>query len=252
MAPAMVGTAAWSIPARHAHAFPSEGSHLERYSRRFPAVEINSSFYRPHRPSTYQRWASTVPAHFRFAVKVPKEITHLRRLADVDEPLERFLSEAGALGEKLGPLLLQLPPSFAFDERRVSAFLERLRSRTQGDVACEPRHRSWFTAEAERLLAGFRIARVAADPAVVPAAAEPGGWPGLAYHRLHGSPRMYHSPYALGYLNALGRRFSDTGGAVWCIFDNTAEGWATHDALLLQQALEPAPRDRQVASGAPG
>ena len=251
MVPAMVGTAAWTIPAQHATGFPAEGSHLERYSRRFSAVEINSSFHRPHRPSTYQRWASTVPAHFRFAVKVPKEITHLRRLADADEPLERFLAEAGSLGEKLGPLLVQLPRGFAFDERRVAAFLERLRGRTQGDVACEPRHRSWFTAEAERLLSGFRIARVAADPAVVPAAAEPGGWPGLAYHRLHGSPRMYRSPYPPEYLNALERRLSGTGGAVWCIFDNNAEGWATHDALLLQQALGPAPRDRRVASGAP-
>ena len=250
MASAMVGTAAWSIPAQHAHAFPGEGSHLERYSRRFPAVEINSSFYRPHRPSTYQRWASTVPAHFRFAVKVPKEITHLRRLADVDEPLERFLAEAGALGEKLGPLLVQLPPSFAFDEQRVAAFLERLRGRTQGDVACEPRHRSWFTAGAERLLSEFRIARVAADPAVVPAAAEPGGWPGLAYHRLHGSPRMYYSPYALDRLNALKHRLSGSG-TTWCIFDHTAEGWATHDALLLQHALELASRDPQVARQMP-
>lgn len=179
MASAMVGTAAWSIPAQHAHGFPAGGSHLERYSRRFPAVEINSSFYRPHRPSTYQRWASTVPAHFRFAVKLPKEITHLRRLADVDGPLERFLAEAGALGEKLGPLLVQLPPGFAVDARRVAAFLERLRSRAQGDVVCEPRHRSWFTAEAERLLSGFRVARAAADPALVPAAAEPAGGQGL-------------------------------------------------------------------------
>ena len=251
MAPAMVGTAAWSIPGQHAHGFPAGGSHLERYSRRFPAVEINSSFYRPHRPSTYQRWASTVPAHFRFAVKVPKEITHLRRLADADEPLERFLAEAGALGEKLGPLLVQLPPGFAFDERRVAAFLDRLRGRTEGDVVCEPRHRSWFTAEAGRLLSGFRIARVAADPAVVPAAAEPGGWPGLAYHRLHGSPKMYHSPYSADCLSGLVHRLSGAGGAVWCIFDNTAEGWATHDALLLRHALGPAPRDRQVASGAP-
>jgi uncharacterized protein YecE (DUF72 family) len=137
-------------------------------------------------------------------------------------------------------LLVQLPPGFAFDERRVAAFLKQLRGRTEGDVACEPRHRSWFTAEAERLLSGFRIARVAADPAVVPAAAEPGGWPGLAYHRLHGSPRMYRSPYPPEYLNALERRLSGTGGAVWCIFDNTAEGWATHDALLLQHALGPA------------
>ncbi len=251
MVSAMVGTAAWTIPAQHAEGFPGGGSHLERYGRRFSAVEINSSFYRPHRPSTYQRWASTVPAHFRFAVKVPKEITHLRRLADADGPLERFLAEAGALGEKLGPLLVQLPPGFAFDEGRVAAFLEHLRGRTQGDVAWEPRHRSWFTAAAGRLLAGFRIARVAADPAVVPAAAEPGGWPGLAYHRLHGSPRMYHSPYPDDYLHALAHRLSSTGGAVWCIFDNTAEGWATHDALLLQRALEPAPRDPQVAPEMP-
>ena len=144
-APVMLGTAGWTVPSQHAQAFPGGGSHLERYSSRFPAVEINSSFYRPHRPDTYRRWAATVPSHFRFAVKIPKEITHLRRLADVEEPLERFLSEAGALGEKLGPLLLQLPPSFAFDEQRVTAFLRRLRGRTNADVACEPRHPSWFS-----------------------------------------------------------------------------------------------------------
>jgi uncharacterized protein YecE (DUF72 family) len=183
----MIGTAAWTIPASHAHAFPTEGSHLERYSNRFPAVEINSSFYRSHRSDTYRRWAATVPDHFRFAVKIPKEITHLRRLAEVEEPLERFLAEAGALGEKLGPLLFQLPPSFAFDEQRVAAFLRRLRGRTNADVACEPRHRSWFSAEVDRFLVEFRIARVAADPSVVPAAAEPGGWRELAYAWWEGS-----------------------------------------------------------------
>ena len=166
--------------------------------RRFPAVEINSSFYRPHRPSTYQRWAATVPAHFRFAVKVPKEITHLRRLADVRRA-------AGALprrGRGARREARALAGATAAQLRLRCATRLRLpgasAGRTQGDVACEPRHRSWFTAEAERLLSGFRIARVAADPAVVPAAAEPGGWPGLAYYRLHGSPRMYRSPYALG------------------------------------------------------
>jgi uncharacterized protein YecE (DUF72 family) len=240
MAPVMIGTAAWTVPARHAGEFPGEGSHLERYSRRFPAVEINSSFYRPHRPDTYRRWAAMVPAGFRFSVKMPKEITHTRRLVDAGEPLERFLAEAGSLGEALGPLLLQLPPSFAFGEAGVSAFLRLLRERTDGDVACEPRHRSWFTDEVEQLLAGFRVARVGADPALVPRAAEPGGWPGLAYYRLHGSPRMYYSPYAPDDLRALGHRLSARSGATWCIFDNTAEGWATHDALLLQRELGPA------------
>lgn len=237
MAPVMVGTAAWTVPVQHASFFSSGGSHLKRYSRRFLAVEINSSFYRPHRPSTYQRWAATVPPGFRFAVKVPKEITHARRLANTGEPLERFLTEVASLGNKLGPLLVQLPPSFVFDDRLVSAFLLFLRGRTDGDVACEPRHRSWFTQEAGHLLAEFRVARVGADPALIPCAAQPGGWPGLAYYRLHGSPRMYYSPYPRDYLDALKRRLTERSGTVWCIFDNTAEGWATHDALLLQRML---------------
>src|SRR5688572_19432683 len=111
-----IGCAGWSIPREHAAEFPVEGTHLQRYAQRFPAVEINSSFYRPHRPETYARWAASTPDGFRFAVKVPREITHTRRLREVDEPLERFLAEAGALGEKLGPLLVQLPPSLQFED----------------------------------------------------------------------------------------------------------------------------------------
>ena len=78
---------------------------------RFDGVEINSSFYRPHRLSTYQRWADDVPDHFRFAVKMPKTITHEGRLRDVAEPLQRFLGEIAGLGDKLGPVLIQLPPA---------------------------------------------------------------------------------------------------------------------------------------------
>ena len=98
-----VGCAGWSIPKEHAGRFPEDGSHLARYAERFPAVEINSSFYRPHRPSTYARWAAETPEGFAFAVKVPKEITHTRRLVDADEPLDRFLDETAALGDKRGP-----------------------------------------------------------------------------------------------------------------------------------------------------
>src|SRR5262245_60578113 len=108
--PVYVGVAGWSIPKPHAAAFPKTGSHLERYARRFNAVEINSSFYRPHRPATYARWAASVPPDFQFAVKVPREITHRRRLVDVADLLDQFLDECSELGEKLGPLLVQLPP----------------------------------------------------------------------------------------------------------------------------------------------
>src|SRR4051812_37944053 len=165
-----VGCAGWSIPREHAGLFPEAGSHLVRYAQRFPAVEVNSSFYRPHRPSTYARWAAETSEDFAFSIKVPKEVTHKRRLADADEPLDRFLAETAALGAKRGPLLIQLPPSLAFDAGTARSFFAGLRHRYGGTVACEPRHPSWFESEADRLLSDREVARVAADPAVVPQA----------------------------------------------------------------------------------
>jgi uncharacterized protein YecE (DUF72 family) len=241
-----IGTAAWSIPKEHASAFPAAGSHLERYSAIFNVVEINSSFYRPHRTATYERWAASVPEDFRFAVKVPKAITHERRLKDVGDLLDRFLSEVGGLGCKLGPLLVQLPPSLSFLTGVADCFLSDLRSRINGSIVCEPRHASWFTQEVESLLAELQIARVAADPAPVSGAGEPGGWRGLAYYRLHGSPRIYYSPYSPEYLAANAERLvRDAAAEVWCIFDNTAAFAATNDALATQalvhgRHLEPA------------
>ena len=231
-----IGTAGWSIPTQYAGAFPGEGSHLARYARRLPAVEINSSFYRPHRPQTYARWAASVPADFRFAVKVPREVTHRRRLVDVAVPLGTFLDSARHLGDRLGPLLVQLPPSLRHEPAVATAFLTMLRARFAGDVVCEPRHPSWFTDDVDRMLQRFRVARVAADPAPVPRAAEPGGWPGLVYWRLHGSPEMYHSAYPAQVLAAIARRLHESAArrqSAWCILDNTAEGAATGDALSL-------------------
>ena len=230
-----VGCAGWSIPQEHAARFADAGSHLERYAGRFPAVEINSSFYRPHRPATYSRWAASVPEGFQFAVKVPREITHTRRLTNSGELVERFLSECQMLGASLGPLLVQLPPSLAFDRAVVPAFFERLRESFTGRIACEPRHPTWFSADAEQVLTRFQIARVAADPAVVPAAAQPGGWDGLIYYRLHGSPRVYYSAYAPSCLETLAETLgaASRSAPTWCIFDNTALGAATDDALAV-------------------
>ncbi len=185
-----VGYAGWSVPKPHAGRLPVAGSYLARYAAQFSAVEINSSFYRPHRPATYARWAATVPVGFRFAMKEPKAIAHEKRLAGTADLLERFLSEATALGDKLGPLLVQLPPSLSFRPDVAGGFLTEKRQRFAGGVVLEPRHPTWFTAEGERLLDSFRVARVAADPAVVPGAGDPGGWEGLVYYRLHGSPKV--------------------------------------------------------------
>ena len=234
-----IGTAGWSIPAAFAAHFPIQGTLLERYAARFSAVEINSSFYRPHRPATYARWAASVGPDFRFAVKLPKAITHERRLIDIEAPLDRFAAEIGALGAKLGPVLVQLPPSLAFDASVAEAFFAQLHDRLPGPIVCEPRHASWFSDEAEALLVGHRVARVAADPAPVPTAAEPGGWPGLAYFRLHGAPRIYWSEYGPGAVAAHAAAISARTAAseLWTIYDNTASGAATGDALRLHAHL---------------
>jgi uncharacterized protein YecE (DUF72 family) len=141
------------------------------------------------------------------------------------------------LGAKLGPLLIQLPPSLAFDEQVARPFFDLLRSRWRGLAACEPRHPTWFGAEADGVLREFEVARVAADPARVPEAAEFGGWPGLRYLRLHGSPRMYYSPYEEAYLAALTARLASSQVETWCVFDNTASGAACANALDLLAAM---------------
>ena len=232
-----LGTAGWAIPRDVATSFPAEGSALERYAAQFSAAEINSSFHRPHRPSTYAHWADTVPDGFRFAAKVPKTITHGLKLVGAEAELDRFLGEVAALGPKLGPLLVQLPPKLAFEADVADAFLRLLRERHDGAVALEPRHPGWFGEEAGAMLQAWRVARVAADPARVPEAAEPGGWPGLVYIRLHGSPRIYYSAYDEAYLDGLAVRLRAAEVETWCILDNKASVAAAGNALALGARL---------------
>ncbi|MDB4892964.1 MAG: hypothetical protein JWL61_4819 [Gemmatimonadetes bacterium] len=237
---AYIGTAGWSLPRAWQDAFPTEGSHLERYASVFRGVEINSSFYRQHKRATYARWAASVPSEFRFAVKIPRAITHDQTLVASDVLLEVFLEEITALGDRLGPLLVQLPPSLAFDAEVCDEFFTTLRSLHAGDVACEPRHASWFDARADALLTRHRVARIAADPALVHNAARPGGWNALAYYRLHGSPRMYYSDYSLEYLTMIAeqlRSIDPRDATRWCVFDNTTLGAATGNALVLQRLV---------------
>jgi uncharacterized protein YecE (DUF72 family) len=235
--PIRIGCAGWSIPSAHAALFDEGESMLARYATRFDTVEINSCFYRPHRVRTYERWAATVPPGFRFSAKLPRSITHEARLVGGEDLLARFLDEIAGLGAKLGGLLVQLPPSLALDARVAEAFFERLRSRVDMPVACEPRHRSWFEPGVDALWGRYRIARVAADPARVPPAAQVAGQGDWHYWRWHGSPRMYYSAYDDTRLHALAAELvahARPGREAWCILDNTAEGHAIADAAKLQ------------------
>ena len=234
-----VGTAGWTLPRDVQDRFAGAGSHLERYARVFDAAEINSTFHRAHRRSTYERWAASVPASFRFSAKLPKAITHAQRLAGTEGAVETFLGEIAPLAAKLGCLLVQLPPSLAFDAKVARAFFAHLRASFDGGLAVEPRHPSWFVPACDRLLEKSRVARVVADPLKSSEGAEPGGWKGLAYFRLHGSPRVYYSSYDDAFLESLGQRLRAVArhAECWCIFDNTTLGAGTANALALRAML---------------
>ena len=243
-----IGTAGWSIPRAASAGFGGEGTHLQRYSRVLPVAEINSSFHRSHARKVYERWAASTPPSFRFAVKLPRTITHDARLRRPRALLGPFLQGIGGLGAKLGPLLVQLPPSLEFDARVARHFFETLRADHAGFIACEPRHRTWFDAKAARLLTDYRVSRVATDPSPIPEALEPGGWmrrtprePALVYYRLHGSPRKYWSRYPADRLRAWADGFARLAAdaEVWCIFDNTAGGAAIENALEVSGLLPP-------------
>jgi uncharacterized protein YecE (DUF72 family) len=245
----IVATAGWSIPKSSAGAFAGEGTHLQRYARVFRGVEIDTSFYRDHSAATYAHWAKQTPRNFRFAVKLPRLITHDQRLRAARRPLERFLVEVAGLGRRLGPLIVQLPPSLTFEQPVVRRFFVLLRERYDGTVVCEPRHASWFEAPAQAMLKRYEVVRAAADPAVVPAAALPGGWSGAVYYRLHGTPRKYWSIYTPDKVTAWAQALKTLPRrtAVWCVFDNTAAGGATGNALQMRELTAGPAAHRRMA-----
>src|SRR4051794_12191853 len=140
-----VGTSGYSYPAWKGSFYPAKTpakQMLGFYASRFRTVEINNTFYRPTSASVLAAWAGQVPADFRFVLKAHAEITHVRRLAGVGGVVSAFLEAADALGERLGPLLFQLPPNFRKDVPRLRAFLALLPAGCR--AAVEFRHPSWF------------------------------------------------------------------------------------------------------------
>lgn len=224
----IIATAAWSIPKKVASRFAAEGSGLARYASVFNGVEINSTFYRRHKSSTFARWAETVPDDFKFSVKIPKDITHIRAMKDIDEPLATFLEDIASLGQKRGPLLYQLPPSLVFDAGQLDRTLQVMREADPGQIVIEVRHKSWASAEAKDLLETYAIDRVLADPAPVWPAADFAEAP--RYVRLHGKPKIYYSSYTGDEIESFSTLLAPNS---WCVFDNTASGAAIENALTV-------------------
>ena len=206
---------------------------LQRYAHSFDFAEINASFYRRMRRSTFEKWAQDTPADFGFSVKMYRGLTHFHRLKDTSD-LEGFIDSIEGLGGKLLAVLVQLPPSLAFDSDIVSSFFVALRRMYAGPVACEPRHASWESSDVAAMLGDLDVGIVRVS---IPAVDEPAG-PGPVYVRLHGSPRRYFSSYDTEDLQRLAawlgghpahRRF--------VVFDNTASSAATRNARELRDLI---------------
>jgi uncharacterized protein YecE (DUF72 family) len=235
-----IGTAAWSNPPAERLGRAAGCSHLQHYAMRFNAVEINSSFYRSHQRDTYLRWAESTPAAFRFSVKAPRSVTHESGLRHCRAELRQFLDEVAGLGGKLGVILVQTPASLAFEAGVARPFFASLTAAGLCEIACEPRHPSWFTPKAEAALKRYGISRVAADPARIAGAGEPGGAQSLIYYRLHGSPKMYYSAYSESFLHEQSEKMkalAATSKQVWCIFDNTARFESWNNGLELRRLM---------------
>jgi len=235
-----IGLAGWSEAVsrfRALYPVPSDSGKvtgLQRYACTFDFAEVNASFYRRMRRETYERWAADTPDGFAFSVKVNRGLTHFHRLRDTTE-LAPFIESAMGLGPKLRALLVQLPPSLAFEGPTASAFFREIGRLFSGAVVCEPRHDSWQADDARAMLAAEGVGLVRTS---IPDPEEQPG-PGPVYVRLHGTPRRYYSAYTHADLVQLAdwlRRASP--GSRFVVFDNTATTAATLNALELTSLLE--------------
>ena len=243
-----VGTAGWANPPSEREQRASGRSHLQHYAASFNAVEINSSFYRSHQRSTYERWSSSTPAGFGFSVKVPRSVTHDCALRHCRSELNQFCQEIAGLGRKLKVILVQTPASLEYDPRVAVRFFKSLIAGCPAQIAFEPRHTSWFAAGVQAKLQEIGVSRVVADPIKIADASRPPDAARLIYYRLHGSPRMYYSAYTSEYLTELSKEIRilvAQSKQVWCMFDNTARYESWGNAHCLRQLLENRPRRKQ-------
>lgn len=239
-----IGTSGWSY-AHWAGLFYPAGAkpaaYLEYYATQFDCVELNASFYHVPTAKVVEGWARRTSPSFRFCAKVNRFITHRRKLVDVAEPLERFLAVFAPLGARLGPFLIQLPPSLAFDPQVASTFLGLLKPhQSTHEFAIEARHASWFGAEALGLLGSAGIGFVIADSGGCFVEGE-AVTSSVVYLRFHGPGGLYSSPYSARELSKQAHRIRDwlaEGHHVWAFFNNDMEGHAVRNARELRDLVK--------------
>ena len=234
-----IGTSGWSYGHWKGPFYPdglAADRFLEFYAARFTTVEINNTFYRLPEAATLRRWRGTVPDGFVFAVKASRYITHLKKLKDTGEALQKFVDRVRALGDRLGPVVFQLPPRWHIDLDRLRSFLECLPE--EGRYAFEFRDPTWFRVETYRALAdrgaSFCIYDFAGNESPRPVTS------GMVYLRLHGPAGAYEGRYgdaAVSRWAAAIKTWRNEGRDVYCYFDNDQAGYAPQDALRLRALL---------------
>lgn len=245
MAKCSIGTSGWNYPHWGKGTFYPAGLSsphwLDYYSRFFHTVEVNNTFYQLPKRETFERWRKGTPENFCFALKASRFITHVKRLKEPEKSLDLFYRAASGLGEKLGPVLFQLPPSWKINLDRLAAFLSILRRRRawrEIPVVLEFREKSWLCREVYRLLEEHRVSLCLADFAQLPIDG-PITAP-LVYIRRHGPAGLYASKYSEAFLREEAKRLKrwlKEGRDVYIYFNNDAQGWAVENALTLQSII---------------
>ncbi len=235
-----IGTSGWHYEHWRGLFYPeklAKARWLEFYAGHFTTVELNNTFYRLPSENAFDTWRNSTPADFTFAVKVSRFITHIKRLKDVGEPVERFIARAGILGNKLGPLLYQLPPNMHRNDDRLESFLSTLPRGVRHVI--EFRHESWLDEGVFAILRKYNVGFCVFDmPDVtcpIVATAD------FAYIRLHGSTGLYFSCYSDGELMSWAKRLKNLAQslkAVYVYFNNDAEAYAVSNARTLRTYLE--------------
>ena len=239
--PVLIGTSGWMYRDWRHRFYPdgvAQKRWLEHYADRFDTVESNAAFYRLPERKTFEDWAQRTPRDFVWAVKMSRYLTHIRRLREPAEPVDRFLDRARGLGSKLGPVLLQLPPNLKADVDSLDETLRRLGKRVR--VAVEFRHESWFTAETESLLGERGAALCLADRGSRPITPlwRTTDW---GYLRLHEGSAAPHPCYGRAALQSWAERLAELwgrGAEIFVYFNNDTLGCALRDCRIFARAVE--------------
>jgi uncharacterized protein YecE (DUF72 family) len=234
-----VGTSGWQYADWRGRLYPAAGSQrgwLERYGTLFATTEVNNTFYRLPDESTFAEWAARTPDDFVFAVKASRYLTHVRRLREPAEPVARLLARCKALGGKLGPVLLQLPPTMPIALDALGAVLDAFGDAVR--VAVEPRHESWNVEATRALLAEHSAAWCLSDtPRRSAPAWRTASWGYLRFHEGTGSPRPCYRPSALERWAELVASLFSPDEEVFAYFNNDPHACAPRDATRFAAAL---------------